>query len=176
MSQLIVHLRVFRGKTLNNLDYNKDGYIKTEIHVTKVEYGSQMWSLYTSKLKTEYTAAIVEDVIEVKVNEAGVKVYEPVSDFSNIKNEVASFFESEEKAMTPEQKRIAELEAEMKELRQSLKSTYVEPKAAKQESATGFISELEERRKEYEELFGEKPHHKMSIDTLVEKIDAKKNS
>lgn len=170
MKKLIVHLRVYRGKTLKQLDYNADGSVKTENHITKVEYGSLMWGLYLKNLKTEYGAATVERVVEEKVSESGEKSYEEVKDFAHISKEIELCFEGEAKPMTPEQKRIAELEAKLELL---LSGGATATKEMAKEAAPS--EDIDALRKEYEELYGEKPHHLFKVEKLITLINEKKS-
>lgn len=171
MKKLIVHLRVYRGKTLKQLDYNADGSVKTENHITKVEYGSLMWGLYLKNLKTEYGAATVERVVEEKVSESGEKSYEEVKDFAHISKEIELCFEGEAKPMTPEQKKIAELEAKLELL---LSGGTTNTKEVVKEAAAPS-EDIDALRKEYEEVYGEKPHHLFKAEKLITLINEKKS-
>jgi hypothetical protein len=162
---------VYRGKTLKQLDYNADGSVKTENHITKVEYGSLMWGLYLKNLKTEYGAATVERVVEEKVSESGEKSYEEVKDFAHISKEVELCFEGEAKPMTPEQKKIAELEAKLELL---LSGGTKNTKEVVKEAAAPS-EDIDALRKEYEELYGEKPHHLFKAEKLITLINEKKS-
>jgi len=173
MKKLIVHLRVYRGKTLKQLDYNADGSVKTENHITKVEYGSLMWGLYLKNLKTEYGAATVERVVEEKVSESGEKSYEEVKDFAHISKEVELCFEGEAKPMTPEQKKIAELEAKLELLLSGATNSISADKEVKQFNE--MSQDIDALRKEYEELYGEKPHHLFKAEKLITLINEKKS-
>lgn len=112
----IVHLRVYRGRELN---YDANGKVKNENHKVSLTHQTVEWANYLKNLRNNGFAKVeVVDVLEGSGSN-----YESV-DASEIKEEVAQAFEPKtEVVLTPDQKRIADLERMVKELSEPKKPT-----------------------------------------------------
>lgn len=146
----IVHLRVYKGRELN---YTAEGKIKNENHLVKITYGTVEWKNFMDNLKPNgFVKVDVEKVLNGDTLEAE-------KDFSNISKEVRESFDGDQKTiLTPDQKRIAELEAKLEAL-------------ANGNPKSGTDDELAKARKEYMEVFGKQGHYSWSVEQIREKIE-----
>lgn len=161
----IVHLRVYRGGDLN---YTADGKIKNENQSVKITHDTVEWSNFLRHLKSnQYGKVEVEKVLDpLKMNEK--TELEPISDkdkLEAIKKEVSKAFNGPENevVLTPEQKKIAELEAKLDAL--TNKGDKKEP--------NDVDDELSKAREEYVKVFGKKGHHSWSVEEINQKIKEK---
>lgn len=103
----IIKLRAYRGTEIN---YDANGKVKNENNLVSLEYGTRMWELYLKNLKLSGLCRI-EVESGFKVLEVG---YEPIKDLSVYEKEVQdAFISKEDVALTPDQQRIADLEAKL---------------------------------------------------------------
>lgn len=155
----IVHLRVYKGE----LNYTSDGKIKNENQSVKIQHNTVEWFNFMKYLNAnQYSKVGVDRVLNGST-------MEPLKDYKEIEEEVKKAFEGQDKEiqLTPDQKRIAELEAKIEGLMKAskpVKSDVVVPKED---------NELQEARKEYQKVFGKKGHHSWTVDQLKEKIAEK---
>lgn len=159
--QLAVRLRLYRGSK-SDISYNEKGTVKSENWANAYEYGSEIWRHAMANLLGEFGFATVESVSE-KNKEGG---YDQVTDektLSAIQKEVDTAFAPKQKALTPEQKKIADLEAQVQQLmNKSIPTT-----------ATNTTDELEAAKVEYKALFGQRPHNSRSLEQIKADIAAK---
>ncbi|WP_428743189.1 hypothetical protein [Tenacibaculum sp.] len=107
----IVHLRVYRPHN-NEARVLKDenGNILNENHLVKIEHNSFEWLKYFKNVNVFYFKVEVEKVL--KPTKDGK--YEELKDIASYKKEVEDLLKPKTKVeQTPEQKRIAELEAKL---------------------------------------------------------------
>jgi len=102
----IVHLRIFKGQELL---YDGYGNVKTPSQIVKLTHDTVEWKNFLKNLTASgYGMAKVEKVLQ----EVDGK-FDEVSIPSEIVKEVENVFKAPEKELTPEQKRIADLEAKL---------------------------------------------------------------
>lgn len=118
---IIVHLRVFKpmytagGKARNQISRGEDNEILNDNQLVKIRYGHKEWDNYLSGLNA--SGWFKADVVGVFVPK-GLD-YEEVTEvpqFASITEEVKAAFKTAEVAMTPEQKKIKELEEKIEKL------------------------------------------------------------
>lgn len=120
----IVHLRVYKNDGTGSVSYNADKTIKNENILVKLQHLSLEWNNYLKNLKylgfvKVEVERVVPEGVKAKENE-----HKDKSKFKAIIDEVNKAFKGKEKELTPEQKKIAELEAKIDALSKS------KPKAA----------------------------------------------
>ena len=118
--ELMVHLRVYRGKELS---YDAQGSSKNENHLVHIHYDTPEWKRYLAHLMPNgIIKATVEKVLDLNdVNKGKTKedadYYKSIEDFKDIQKEVnASLTTSTTVELTQEQKEIAELKEQVKAL------------------------------------------------------------
>lgn len=172
--KLSVHLRVYRGQSLT---YNEKGECITENHIVKLEYGTQEYNLFLDMLPSNgFIKGTVEKVLDVtKKNEKGS--YDEVKDFDHIQKEIDAHLVPKEAKLTPEQERIAALEAKIEALtsgdskaKEIKVNDAKEVKEPKKELSDDEKAELDEARKKYVELYGKKGHNGWDLATINQKI------
>lgn len=179
----IVTLRLYRGEE----KYNKEGKLISESQLYKVSHGTHDWNLFKKNIGYTFTSAEIVAVNKqskelVDVEENGVKrkntlfSYESVDISDTLKAEVHAIFNAPKKELTPEQKQIAELKAQLDALTNASKAKPVVKEAAKAPVSKENSEELESLRSEYAELFGKKPSHLMKVESLKKAINEKQNS
>ena len=171
--QKVVHLRVYRGKSLN---YDANGNITTENWQVQLVHGIPEYYLFLKNMRPNgFVHYEVEKVLElVDVDEDGISSYDEVSDISSIAKEIKDAFEIKAAPLTEEQKRIAELEATLKRFEAMMNGKSggkVAEKVAEEESS----EDLAAVQAEYEQVLGKKPHHLKAIDKLKQEIKAAKS-
>ena len=133
----IVHLRVFKGREML---YDADGNVRTPSQIVKLTHDTVEWKNFLNNLPATFGMAKVEKVL----SDLGNGEYKEVENPVEITKEVEAVFKTPEKELTPEQKRIAELEEAVKALSKGNKSTK-------------GIDLLEELKKEWASLTDAKP-------------------
>ena len=147
----IVHLRVYRGERLS---FDANGKVQNENHLVKTHEDSQEYkNLLTSLKISGYCKVEVDNVLKL---EGGS--YNEV-DAPDIAKEVKEAFEAprQEKELTPDQKRIAELERKLEAVLTGKKE---KPKKKKVETPEIYVPELPKgktlddlKRTELEDMF-----------------------
>lgn len=158
----VVHLRVYKGNGRNDeLSYNASGEVQNENILMKMTHDTLEWSNALKNLKVlGYVKPTVEAVFEGGENNKDL--------VSVIQKEVDSSYKGPEKQLTPEQQKIAELEAKL----EALANGSNKPKKTDPLTNRG----LDAIRAEYEEVVGKKPFHGWDEATLKVKIEEAKNS
>lgn len=135
ITKQIVHLRVYKSSGFGNqISKGEDGKIQNENYPVKVIHNTVEWANY---LKYIGIHGFVKVEVE-KVMQPIKDGYEEVKEFDAIKKEVENALNPKAKTeLTPEQKRIAELEAKLEALISS----------GKKESKTDSDDELSKARK-----------------------------
>ena len=171
--QKVVHLRVYRGKSLN---YDANGNITTENWQVQLVYGIPEYYLFLKNMRPNgFVHYEVEKVLElVDIDEDGVSSYDEVSNFSDIEKEIKDAFEIKAAPLTDEQKRIAELEATIKRF-EAMMNGKSGAKQVVEEAGQDDSAELSSVQAEYERVLGKKPHHLKTIDKLKQEIKAAKS-
>lgn len=162
----IVHLRVFRQEgNSKDIVYNSEGKPLNENHLVKLEYDTLQWRETIKNLNVFYVIAKVEKVLQP--TEEG---YEEIKNFSSIEKELQDAFNpTQKRELTPEQKKIADLEAKIDALTRGqapVKDIDVED--------AEIVDDLSEARKEYQDHFGKKGHHSWTAEQIREKIEEDK--
>ena len=191
--RLSVHLRVYRGKSMT---YNSKGESTNENHVVKLEYNTAEYKRFLSMLRSNgFIKADVEKVLDLSTKVDGKSkdepgYYEEVDNFEDIQKEVdfALNPDGAEKELTPDQKRIADLEASNAEMKEALdsiisgkkdiknikvndsKDVKNENKEPKKELTEDEKTELKTVRDQYVSLYGKKGHPGWSVEELKQKI------
>ncbi len=112
---LSVTLRLFYGE----LNYDKDGNVKSKNETVSITFGSPEWDNFIKHLKAHgVTSAKVEKVYDLsKVNKdkpvESLDRYQEVEDKSSIEEVINKLFETADKPLTPEQKQIKELQEQI---------------------------------------------------------------
>jgi hypothetical protein len=159
----IIKLRVYRGEELN---YNADGTIKNENQLVSLTHNSRNWVLFMKNLRNNGYCKVE---VEKAFSDLGNSQYEEIKDISAYNEEVQDAFSKLKQVnLTPEQKRIAELEAKLEAFMKASKPTQ-EKIVEKQ-----LEKSIEDIRVEYEEVVGKKPHHMAKAETLIKEIQEKK--
>lgn len=166
-SKRFVVLRVYKGRKLS---YNENGSVQNENQVIKIEHDTMEWKAVMSTLRLNgYAKVTVEKVFYLDENRTNC------TDCSDIKTEVDDNFKPKvDKTLTPEQKRIAELEAKLDLLINGGKEDVENIDLSKENVFTGEVS-IEDARLQYEDVIGKKPSHLAKVETLLTKIQEFKN-
>lgn len=170
--QKVVHLRVYRGKSLN---YDANGNITTENWSVKLIHDIPEYHLFLKNMRPNgYIHVEVENVTElVDIDEDGISSYQELKDISQYQKEVENAFKIKAAPLTDEQKRIAELEATIKRF-ESMMNGKGGSKQVSEEASADDSDELASVQAEYERVLGKKPHHLKTIDKLKQEIKAAK--
>lgn len=160
----IVELRVYRGAEMN---YDANGIVKNENQTVTLEYQSRSWVLFMENLsRNGYCNVVVEKAYNPI--EGG---YEEIKDIAYLTNEVTKNFKNvKEVEMTPEQKRIAELEAKLEKLLGN--SADIAFKEEIKEQVNVAVKDEQDRDAvvaEYTEKVGKKPFGGWDIETIKQK-------
>ena len=177
----IVHLRVYKG-TQMTFDANQKPL--NENQLVKMQHGSFEWNNFMKMAgRNGYCKMEVEKVIEVSGIGEDEKI-EVIEDTKAIKAEVKNAINPEQEVvLTPDQQKIKDLEAKL----EAFMSSGAKPDVKKVEAKVADVKEIEvkdpvevksdyptdptELRAMYEEVTGDKPHHKAKDETLIEKMN-----
>ena len=164
-----IHLHIYKAKRgFNGIARGENGKIVNENHKVSLPYDTMEWNNW---LKHVIPSGIIKievlGVVKVKRDSKGnyeSYSYENVPE--NIKKQVADSLlaKVDISQQTPEQKRIAELEAKIDAILGTGNGVSKEPKKE-------IAPELEEARKKYHKVFGKKGHHSWDVTTIKEKIE-----
>lgn len=161
----ILKLRVYRGREVN---YDANGSIKNENHLVSLEHNSRNWVIFMKNLP-------LNGYCKVTVEEGFMPTkdgYDDITDLSNYEVEVqGALLLKNEKELTPDQKEIAILKAQVAELVGSKKSK--KQKSPKEETPKSKENKVDERslRDIYIEEVGKKPYGGWSEDKVREKLE-----
>lgn len=167
MKNVIVTLRVFKGKP----SYDENGKLISENQTMKLTYGLLEW---TNFLKTVRNIGTTKVVI-VKCTDGNDPSYPEIAIPQVIQSDIDDCFKVPEASLTADQKKIKELEAKINaiaEAKQPVKE-YVKEQPKEEVVISEDASDIEQLREKYEELYGEKPHPRMGIKKLNQKIAEK---
>ena len=157
----VVHLRIYLGREILK---RENGQVSNQNQIVSLIYETLEWKNYLKNIKGIGICRIeVEKVLEHDGENFVVLEEIPQS----IKDEVKAAHSLVEKPdLTPEQKEIAELKAQMAEL---LKANKVD-KTPVNAVVKVDEDELAKLQAKYEAKFNKKPHHMMGIKKLKEEL------
>lgn len=163
MKDLIVTLRVFKGK----VTFDESGNISSFNQTMKLHFGRLEWSNFLKSARMlGFSKIEVLNCKEYDNDRKLVLVETPESVVSDIKK----IFEVPEKELTPEQKRIKELEERLARI--ELGSNPNKEVSKKEEAPkVEKDDDLEAARDRYKSIFDKKPHHSWSVEVIEEKIN-----
>lgn len=158
----VVNLQVYKG---SKVLYTAERTVENQNQSVKLIHGTLEWKNYMKHL--DHHGYCLIEVNSVK-DEKGKEL-----DKSEIEEEVAiAHRRTEEKALTPEQKEIASLKAQMAEL-VGTKKEKVEVKVEVKKETKVDDSALTEARARYKETFNKNAHHKMTVESINKAIETK---
>ena len=159
----IVKIKVYKG---DQILLKQDGTINNEFHYIKTEHGTNEWKCLMKHLKhAGYCEVHVEDVQVISENKI-FKLKE--SEISSIKKEVNNFFNFKTKQhLSPEQKKIKELEEKLNNL---LKNSNKTQELYDSDQESEEKTEMQLLRSEYFNLAGKRCSPKWDKETLEQKI------
>mgnify|MGYP003624413092 CR=1 FL=1 len=160
----VVTLKVFKGEKIS---FNEDRSIQNDSQLIKTEHGTNEWKcLMMTLVASGYCKVEVLRVNNIDSN------FSEVEDKKSYQKEVESSLNPFLKVeLTPDQKRIAELEAKL----EAFISNKEPKKEVELDNEEDDKESLKELQLEYFELFGKKAHHMMKAERLIEEIDNFKN-
>lgn len=164
-----IKARLFKGRK----NYNENGVITSANQLIDLPItGSLEWRNFMKRVRhAGYT-----DMEVVKCSSVTYENHRPVLTEceapEEIVNEIKEAFRNTvKKVLTPEQREIAELKAQMAAMIEANKA----PKTPANDDTPDINEELEAARDRYKELFGKKPSHLMKLSTLNQKIEEELN-
>ena len=170
-----IHLHIYRGiQGVSGVVKGENGKVANENHLVKLIHNTIEWDNYLKMLVTNGFVKV--DVVGYcdGVNKDGSFQYSEVEDSVN-KDVYNAMYGDKEVKLTPEQKEIAELKAQMKELIAGKKAPKKEKevKANKEQKENASDEDLAKARQDYMDAFGKKGHHSWSVDHINELIKNK---
>lgn len=161
------------------MSYDENGKPQNENQIVTLPYDTVQWQNYLKALRANrFVRVDVEKVffVDSKKDDEGFfrdTLTDADSDWmEKVKEEVKKHYEDAKPELTPEQQKIAELEAAIKALQNgSVKAK--ESKSEKKVEKTENSDNIDELRAKYEELYGKKPFGGWGADKLIEKINEK---
>lgn len=164
MSTSIVHLRVYRASSNGSrLSYDDKGKVQNENILVKLVHQTQEWRNYMKNIQSlGFIKAVVEKVVK-----EGKEI-----DIETFQAEVDKALNPVAETLTPDQKRIAELEDKLNAVLDSQSKKTKNPKKESKPVEDTDI-ELIGIRDEYEKIMGKKPFHGWSADELRVKMAEK---
>lgn len=183
MDDIVIKLRLFKGRVLKD----ELGNIASEHQAMKLMYGRLEWKNFIKNARLlGYTKVEVETAHKIVDGKA-----EAIEIPEGVTKDVKSIYEVPEKELTPEQRKIKELEEKLEALasgKTEKKSKKADKKAKEDKVLTDGDAEadlegqprpdnasLEALREQYVEVVGKKPYHGWDADKIREKIEEHKN-
>jgi len=163
----IVSLRVYRGKQVN---YDENGKIRNENQTIKITHDTREWVNQLKHLRANgYVKVDVEEVYFLR-EEKGKQIKVPYGDIDSVKKDVEKAHSvTSKEQLTPEQKKIAELEAKLEAfIGASKKSTTTPKKVAEISNPDKDLKK--QLMTEYKELKGKRGAPMWSIEDYKQKI------
>lgn len=165
----ILTLRLYRGKET----YNKEGKLTSPNQLYKVSHNTFDWENFKKTINFTFSNAEVvefnkqiikmgEEEVLGKKTPVAIYSYEKIEVTEKLKKEVSDIFKKIDKELTPDQKKIAELEKKLESLLSG-----PDKKVVVNESTD---AELETLRAAYKEKFGKKAHHMKGIEKLKKEL------
>jgi len=169
----VVKLRIFKG---SKMSYDANGNVQNENHLVTLVHNTVEWRNYLKMLiANQFLDVKAEKVMycDKEKNSEGFfedKISEVDQDLvCHINEEIKKALSAPEKHLSPNEKRIAELEAKL----DALINGKSEKKTEKKVEKTKKDDNLDALRSEYETLYGKKPFAGWKADKLKEKIAEK---
>jgi len=177
---LQLKVKLDKGKIL----INEGREAKQNVETISLRHGVPEWYMFLKNITTMgvHKADLV-NIFEIKKDEkSGFPSYEELDDkdlFAGIQKELTVAFKGEEKPLTEDQKRIAELEAKIDALSgvktvTPKESVAPESNGKEEAEAPEDEGELQELREEFEKITGRKAHHTSTVKTLRAHIEKAK--
>jgi len=169
----VVALKVYKGKAL----YDENGKIQSESQKITLDYENEE---YARKKGWEVQLAMLPRQGFTKVEIMAVYLDEkPIETPEAIATDVAALFAKKDAVLTPQEKKLAELERENAEMKEMMKQILEGKKADKKEpaekkEAPQADDELKAARNAYEKHFGKKGGPAWDAATLYAKIEEDK--
>lgn len=169
LKQVIVKLHVYRG-AIRKDENNK---IVSESQNMKLWYGITEWELFKKNaLILGYSRTVVLSAIDMSGKEP--KVLDPIP--SVILNDIEMIYKGKEIELTPEQKKMEAMEAEMAEMKALLKGGATPPKKeAVKVEAPKADGDLKKWRDKYQTVLGKKAFNGWTAEQLEAKIEEHAN-
>lgn len=144
----IVHLRVYKGL---QLFYDANGKVMNPTQLVKITYDTIEWKNFLKNIPSlGFSSVEVEKVLDGTT-------FEEIKITENILSDIKGVFKIKEAELTPDQKRIAELEAKLDKL-------------TSKEEHKG-INILEDLRKEYKDITGKEADARWKENKVMEQIE-----
>jgi len=190
MKTYSVKLKLFKGEK----NYNQDGSLKkgNSQNMDITPYLSMEWLNWmknaTNLGYTDADVIQVSDIVHTEYDKRDGKEVDPYvittyqeakSDdpiINEIKKAVKDAFDTSVKvALTPQEQKIADMEAEMAELKALIRGNTSTKKVEtkKVDDTPNINEELDSARAEYKKVFKKNAHHLWKLETINEKIKAK---
>lgn len=161
MSKPIIKLRVYKKiENMSGVVKNEIGEVQNENQLVSLKHNSLEWANYM-----KHVSPIIYAKIEVEKHFESENAKEASECPQSIKEEIENALKAPKKELTPEQQRIADLEAKLEAILSAK-----EEKAEAKTEPKAIDSELEEARDRYKKEIGKKPHHSWSIEKINEVI------
>lgn len=190
---LIVTLRVYKGKLTRDYDTHE---VNSENQTVKIAYGILEWNIFLENARSTFTRMNVESVKEEVISYTDTDRKDKRGDVirrrhtkyvnidipENIKQEVDKVMKDEIIELTPDQRRIADLEAKLDMLttqdRGKTHKSKLEPKKEKSKVEAPSGEDINTIRAEYKELnpTGKGAFAGWGIEVLKEKIESFKQA
>lgn len=163
------HLHIYMGKQgIKGIAKGENGKIVNDNHPVKLTYGSLEWTHFMKNLKS--SGIIKVDVVGFlkKDWKKGPFTYDPAK---GIQEEVDKYMGVQvEVTQTPDQKRIAELEARIEKM-EGKKEISGGDNDTPGDGTPDVDEELEDARVRFKEVFGNDPHHMKQLKGINEDIE-----
>jgi len=166
-NKAIVHLRVYRSNGRDaQISYSADGTVQNENILVKLTHDTLEWKNYLKHL-------LVNGFVKVEVE----KVL-GITELNSIAQEVKdAMFPAKEEVLSPEQQKIADLEAKLDALVNNSKGKVAKKEVEKPKEKEVKVFEVADEPKtlaqvqvEYKKKTGKKPFHGWSKEQLIEKM------
>lgn len=174
----IVRLRVYKGQKMS---FDETGRPQNENQKVTLTHDTVQWTNYLKNLRANgFIKVDVENVQYIDSVKGDDGFFSDVvtpceqSLIDDIRHEVKTAFEFTVAVQTPEQKKIAELEAKINALASGSAKVYEKPvkeiKVEAEEVKTESKEDISDLRAEYEKKFKKKPFYGWDADKLKEKL------
>ncbi|MCT3691041.1 hypothetical protein HZQ92_05580 [Elizabethkingia anophelis] len=175
-TKLAVHLLVFYGKVL----YDEKQKLISESAPVQLIYGTSEWSrFFENRVLNGVSKAVVDKAFNLEKINKNVPVenlgrYEELDeeDMAELQAEVDAYFKAPEAELTPDQKKIKELEEKLEQIMAG--GSKVEQVVTTKVPETPADNEaLNNTKEQYEKLFGKKGGPLWTVEQYNAKIDEK---
>ncbi|SHF18387.1 hypothetical protein [Chryseobacterium vrystaatense] len=169
MTKLSVTLKLFYGA----VTYDASGKVTSKAENISLQYGTPEWVNFLKHLRANgITKADVTSVYDLtKVNESkpveSSERYREVEDVENIQSEVDQYVKTPEAELTPDQKKIKDLEDKINALTNGTQFQVLQKDSS---VADNSAQELKEARETYEQIVGKKGGPSWTVDQIKAKI------